>query len=93
MPEPTTRLRHLIMPIHEYRCRGCHQEFEEIVLQNSTPRCPACHGEDLERMLSSFGVSSDGTRRTHLNAEKRKAAKVQRDKRHAEHEHMHKHQH
>ncbi len=81
------------MPIYEYRCRKCHHAFEQIVPQNSTPRCPTCLGEDLERMLSSFGVSSEGTRRTHLQSEKRKAAKVQRDKRHAEHEQMHNHQH
>ena len=81
------------MPIYEYRCRGCQHKFEAIVRQNSTPSCPTCHGEDLERMLSAFGVSSDGTRRTHLHAEKRKAAKVQKDKRYAEHEQMHNHQH
>ena len=56
-------------------------------------RCPTGQGETLERTLSSFGVSSDGTRRTHLPSEKQKAGKVQWNKRNAEHEQMHNHQH
>ena len=81
------------MPLYEYRCRGCDDEFEQLVLHDSTPRCPSCQSTDLERMLSSFGVSSEATRRTNLQSAKRKAAKVQRDKQYAEHEYMHNHQH
>ncbi len=81
------------MPIYEYRCSGCGHEFEELVLPKSTPHCPSCQSEELERLLSLFGVSSDGTRHTHLQSERKKNSKVQRDKAHAEHEEMHHHHH
>ena len=81
------------MPIYEYRCSGCGHEFEEFVLPKSTPHCPSCQSEELERLLSLFGVSSDGTRHTHLQSERKKNSKVQRDKAHAEHEEMHHHHH
>ena len=81
------------MPIYEYRCGGCDTEFEQIVLKNTVPRCPTCQSEDLQRVLSSFGVSSESTRQMNLHSERRKSAKVQRDKQHAEHEYMHNHQH
>ena len=86
-------LRRVIMPIYEYRCRDCEHEFEQLVLHNGTPHCPTCQSEKLERLLSSFGVSTAGTRRTNLNSAKRQASKVQRDKQHAEYEHMRNHQH
>ena len=81
------------MPIYEYQCRGCGKEFEQVVLPKATPRCPACAGEDLERLLSHFAVSSEGTRQTNLASARKLARKVQRDKAHAEHEAMHHHHH
>jgi putative FmdB family regulatory protein len=81
------------MPIYEYRCRGCNREFEELVLPKSTPHCPSCESEDLERLLSLFGVSSEGIRRSRLSAERKKQSKVRKDKEIADHEHMHEHMH
>lgn len=48
------------MPIFEYSCRACGHQFEFLKLP-ATPaaaRCPACQGEDLERLLSGFAMSS-----------------------------------
>ena len=48
------------MPIYEYVCRGCGHQFEFLLLPGSpeTLQCPACHGSDLERLLSGFAVNS-----------------------------------
>ncbi len=46
------------MPIYEYECRGCGSRFEKIVYGKPEPRCPSCDGGDLNRLLSTFAVSS-----------------------------------
>ena len=50
------------MPLFDFRCRACGHEFEALVRTGSTPACPACAAEDLERLMSSFAFSvrSDG---------------------------------
>lgn len=53
------------MPIFEYRCKACEKEFEALVLGRDKPRCPACDGGKLEKLLSSFSAvtgSSSGRR-------------------------------
>ena len=47
------------MPIYEYQCRQCGHGFETLVRGSEQPSCPACHSSDIERLLSSFGVSSE----------------------------------
>lgn len=44
------------MPILEYRCKECEQQFEAIVLGAQQPECPTCRGTKLERLLSVFAV-------------------------------------
>jgi putative FmdB family regulatory protein len=77
------------MPIYEYVCRACSHEFELLVMPASAaPACPSCDSHDLERLLSGFAVSSDGTRNANLRAAKKKAGTDpnRRDKRIAEQE-------
>jgi putative FmdB family regulatory protein len=50
------------MPIYEYQCRQCGQDFELLVLKGTALECPSCQGSDLEQLLSGFAVSSDGSR-------------------------------
>lgn len=59
------------MPIYEYRCRHCSEEFELLVLASTVVACPACEGNDLEQLLSGFVVSSDGIRQTNVKAARR----------------------
>jgi putative FmdB family regulatory protein len=41
------------MPVFEYRCRACGEEFEAFLLGASDrPRCPGCGGEDLQKKVS-----------------------------------------
>jgi len=44
------------MPMYEYRCRECNAEFELIVFSSTTPACPDCQSEDLDKQLSGFSV-------------------------------------
>jgi len=48
------------MPILEYSCRACGHQFEFLKLPTTvgTVTCPACHSEDLERLLSAFAMST-----------------------------------
>lgn len=46
------------MPLFEYRCTQCGQQFEELVLGTTTPACPACHSQKLDKLLSTFAVGS-----------------------------------
>ena len=50
------------MPIYEYRCKQCEQEFEKYVPGASTVvACPGCASEQVMRKLSVFGMKSDGS--------------------------------
>jgi putative FmdB family regulatory protein len=68
------------MPLYEYRCRACSHEFEVLVGRGTTPACPKCGAEDLDRLLSSFGVSSTTTRAIALRSGRRQLAQVEHDK-------------
>jgi len=55
------------MPIFEYRCRSCRQQFEILVgrgRDENLPRCPACGQGDAIRV---FGGVAVGISRTQLN--------------------------
>lgn len=48
------------MPIYEYRCLACGQDFEAIVRGGDRPSCPSCGAGRLEKRLSVFAVGSGG---------------------------------
>jgi putative FmdB family regulatory protein len=52
------------MPIFEYRCGDCDREFEAFVTAHRAAECPACHGANLIKQLSSPGMvgGSNGSR-------------------------------
>jgi putative FmdB family regulatory protein len=63
------------MPIHEYTCRSCGFEFEALILANApAASCPSCGSQDLERAVSGFAVSSEGTRLANLHRAKQRFA-------------------
>ncbi len=59
----------------------------------TAPACPACNGQDLERVISMFAVSSDGTRKLALDAGRKRAAGMKREKDHADAEYERNHPH
>ena len=48
------------MPLFEYACKGCDHKFEALVRASETPECPACHGTELQRQLSTFAAHTGG---------------------------------
>lgn len=44
------------MPIFEYTCGDCDRHFEAFVTAERTAECPACHGSNLVKQLSSPGM-------------------------------------
>ncbi len=49
------------MPIYEYACHGCGDEFEMLLRSSTVPACPKCQSKDLEKMLSVFAPSVSGS--------------------------------
>lgn len=81
------------MPIYEYQCRACGNRFEALVRHEPSPPCPECHGEDLERLLSMFAVSSETTKGQALKDGRQRSASIKRDKDHAQLEYEKHHDH
>jgi putative FmdB family regulatory protein len=48
------------MPLFEFLCQSCDKEFEVLVRAAETPECPACHGRELQRRLSTFAAHTPG---------------------------------
>jgi putative FmdB family regulatory protein len=80
------------MPILEYSCRACGHQFEFLKLP-TTPdaaKCPACQGEDLERLLSRFAMSTrehtkarvKAARKQHLGSKEHKEKQIARTEDH-----------
>jgi len=42
------------MPIYEYTCKDCGEDFEALVFISSTkkPECPRCKGTNLNKKIS-----------------------------------------
>jgi putative FmdB family regulatory protein len=70
------------MPLFDFRCRACGEEFEALVRPPAEPACPACAATELERLLSgfSFSVRSNG-----LSPAARRAVQKQQTAQHRDH--------
>lgn len=49
------------MPIYEYACAGCGNEFEALVRSGSVTECPRCHSHQLNKLLSVFATAGATT--------------------------------
>lgn len=81
------------MPLYEYTCRACQQQFEFLVRPGGTPTCPACQSADLERATSAFAVSTPGLRQSRLKDARAAHARGQKDRLIAEKEEREHHRH
>ena len=73
----------LKMPLYEYACNSCGEQFELLILKDTVAACPACQSRDLEQLLSGFAVSTQEMTRARV-AKARKAyanSSLARDKR------------
>lgn len=49
------------MPIYEYVCCECGNEFEELVFsQEETPVCPKCASDRVEKLMSACSARTEG---------------------------------
>lgn len=46
------------MPIHEYACQQCGNQFEMLVRSDTTPQCPGCQSTQLDKQLSVFATAT-----------------------------------
>ena len=76
------------MPLYEYRCRDCAHEFEMLIRTGTTPVCPSCHRDALDRLLSVFGVATESTRQSAMTKARAGGEKVRREQAVAEQERM-----
>ncbi len=60
------------MPIYEYKCRDCGDEFEALVRKSDTPSCPKCSSTELERLLSLPALKTESTRAQAMKAAKKR---------------------
>jgi len=52
------------MPVYEYRCKDCGEDFDLFVrsaTQQKTPTCPRCGSTKVKKVVSLFGLSGGGT--------------------------------
>lgn len=50
------------VPLFEYRCDDCRQEFELLVRRLEDVNCPRCGSRDLEKLLSATASSVGAAR-------------------------------
>lgn len=43
------------MPVYEYICRSCGEEFDQLVFSNESVPCPACGSSDIQKKVSRVG--------------------------------------
>lgn len=49
------------MPIYEYHCEDCGEDFERLVFGNETPECSCCCSKKVNRLMSACGFVSKGS--------------------------------
>ena len=59
-----------IIPIYEYTCQGCGNDFEALIRGSDTPACPECESTDLERQFSLPTMHTSGTHDMAMRAAK-----------------------
>jgi putative FmdB family regulatory protein len=67
------------MPIYDFHCKTCGHEFEGLVRAQDPPiTCQSCKSADVEKLLSTFAVSS--AEKTAANAKDARKRQIRANK-------------
>jgi len=81
------------MPLYDFQCKGCGHEFEVLVrAQDPAATCPSCKSEDVEKLPSSFAVSSAEKTATAAKDARKRQIHANRDRVVAEEEYRKEHE-
>lgn len=73
------------MPIYEYQCLSCENEFQTLILKKEEEKdllCPECNGRNIKRLISRVTYhSSDGDRLASFNPDARQSDSFYSDSR------------
>ncbi len=79
------------MPLYDFHCGRCGEEFERLVRAGDIVDCPSCGGRDVERLLSTFALSTEERRAAAARQSRKLQIAKNRDKVIAEEEYRQKH--
>ncbi len=48
------------MPIYEYHCENCGEDFEYLVFGREKPDCTSCESTNVNKLMSACGFISKG---------------------------------
>ena len=58
----TEQFQEMIMPIYDYRCKKCNNEFSVVMTisehEKKRPSCSSCGSKSLEQKITSFNVQT-----------------------------------
>jgi putative FmdB family regulatory protein len=81
------------VPIYDFRCRACGNEFEGLVRPQDPPvTCPSCGGSDLQQLLSGFALRTDERHAAAVKDSRKRQVARNKDKLVAEEEYRKKHE-
>ncbi len=60
------------MPIYEYDCNACGEQFELLILPGTVARCSACGSDDIDKLLSLPAVKSSATHEMAMRAARKR---------------------
>jgi putative FmdB family regulatory protein len=81
------------MPLYEFDCMRCATRFEVLVRTPQAIACPACGHAEVERVISSFAVSSESTRGANVASARKRNMGLEREKKRDEMDTLHDHDH
>jgi putative FmdB family regulatory protein len=58
------------MPLYEYQCNDCGEEFEKMVpfsQANQSPECPSCQGQDTRKKISTIALRGNSLNLTSVS--------------------------
>ena len=76
----------IIIPIYEYSCQDCGNDFEALVRGSSVPACPQCESTDLERQFSLPTAHTSGTHDKAMRAARARDRRQGQERMHAQRE-------